>query len=68
MLGMFESAIAANVPCVWEDGTPNLVCDDGSVGGTPPAWGGPRRINTRLPAHTHEHTHGGFKQFTQSFR
>ena len=39
--GMFRDAIAVNVPCVHEDGQPNLVCDDGSVGGTPPCWGGP---------------------------
>ena len=38
---MFESAVAPNVPCVWENGQPNMVCDDGSVAGTPPAWGGP---------------------------
>lgn len=41
LLGLFQDAIAPNVPCVWEDGTPNMVCDDGSVSGTPPAWGGP---------------------------
>ena len=41
ILGLFSDAIAPNVPCVWENGQPNMVCDDGSVAGTPPAWGNP---------------------------
>ena len=42
-LGMFADAIEPNVPCVWETGKPNMVCDDGSVAGTPAAWGNPIR-------------------------
>eukprot|EP00446_Apocalathium_sp_SHHI-4_P031751 CAMPEP_0177246250 /NCGR_PEP_ID=MMETSP0367-20130122/50906_1 /TAXON_ID=447022 ORGANISM="Scrippsiella hangoei-like, Strain SHHI-4" /NCGR_SAMPLE_ID=MMETSP0367 /ASSEMBLY_ACC=CAM_ASM_000362 /LENGTH=753 /DNA_ID=CAMNT_0018698251 /DNA_START=54 /DNA_END=2314 /DNA_ORIENTATION=+ len=38
--GLFRDAIAGNVPCVHENGQSNLVCVDGSVGGTPPCWGG----------------------------
>ena len=41
ILGLFRDAIQPNVPCVDEYGTPNMVCDDGSISGTPAAWGNP---------------------------
>jgi hypothetical protein len=38
VLSMFRDAPAANVPCVFQDGSPNMVARDGSVCGTSPAW------------------------------
>jgi hypothetical protein len=35
---LFEEAPAANVPCVFQGGEPNMVAKDGSVCGTSPAW------------------------------
>ncbi|MBN1541570.1 hypothetical protein JW992_05455, partial [candidate division KSB1 bacterium] len=39
--GTFTDAIAANVPCVREDGSVNMVGADGSECGTAPMWGFP---------------------------
>nr|HET6901888.1 trehalase family glycosidase [Ktedonobacteraceae bacterium] len=41
ILGHFESAPHANIPCMREDGSYNMVADDGQVCGTAPAWGFP---------------------------
>jgi Mannosylglycerate hydrolase MGH1-like glycoside hydrolase domain len=41
ILGHFESAPHANLPCMREDGSYNMVADDGRVCGTAPAWGFP---------------------------
>ena len=41
MLGHFESAPRANLPCMREDGSYNMVADDGQVCGTAPEWGYP---------------------------
>ncbi|MCC6628484.1 MAG: hypothetical protein IT340_13930, partial [Chloroflexi bacterium] len=38
ILTLFRDAPAANVPCVFEAGEPNMVAKDGSVCGTSPAW------------------------------
>ena len=38
VLSMFRAAPQPNVPCVFFDGTPNMVAADGSVCGTSPAW------------------------------
>jgi hypothetical protein len=35
---LFTSAPAANVPCVFQGGEPNMVAKDGTVCGTSPAW------------------------------
>jgi hypothetical protein len=37
-LSLFRDAPAANVPCVFQHGEPNMVANDGSVCGTSPAW------------------------------
>lgn len=41
ILGHFESAPRANLPCMREDGSYNMVADDGDVCGTAPEWGFP---------------------------
>ena len=41
ILGHFESAPHANLPCMREDGSYNMVADDGQVCGTAPPWGFP---------------------------
>jgi hypothetical protein len=35
---IFRDAPAANIPCVFQGGEPNMVAKDGSVCGTSPAW------------------------------
>ena len=41
ILGHFESAPRPNLPCMREDGSYNMVCDDGQICGTAPEWGFP---------------------------
>ncbi|MGH2498115.1 MAG: MGH1-like glycoside hydrolase domain-containing protein [Ktedonobacteraceae bacterium] len=41
ILGHFESAPRANLPCMREDGSFNMVADDGQICGTAPEWGFP---------------------------
>jgi hypothetical protein len=41
ILGHFESAPHANLPCMREDGSYNMVADDGQICGTAPEWGFP---------------------------
>ncbi len=41
ILGHFESAPHPNLPCMREDGSYNMVADDGQVCGTAPEWGYP---------------------------
>jgi|SRR5450755_46003 hypothetical protein len=41
LLGHFESAPRPNVPCMREDGSYNMVADDGQICGTAPEWGFP---------------------------
>src|SRR5262249_38593373 len=41
MLSHFESAPRPNLPCMREDGSYNMVADDGQVCGTAPEWGYP---------------------------
>jgi len=41
MLGHFESAPHSNLPCMREDGSYNMVADDGQICGTAPEWGFP---------------------------
>ncbi len=41
ILGHFESAPHPNLPCVREDGSYNMVADDGQICGTAPEWGFP---------------------------
>ena len=41
ILGHFESAPRPNLPCMREDGSYNMVADDGQVCGTAPSWGFP---------------------------
>lgn len=38
VLSLFRDAPAANVPCVFQDGSYNMVANDGSRCGTSPAW------------------------------
>jgi hypothetical protein len=38
LLSLFRDAQQPNVPCVFFDGTPNMVAADGSICGTSPAW------------------------------
>ncbi|MFN0074441.1 MAG: MGH1-like glycoside hydrolase domain-containing protein [Chloroflexota bacterium] len=38
LLTLFRDAPAHNVPCVFSDGSPNMVARDGTVCGTSPAW------------------------------
>ncbi len=41
ILGHFEAAPHRNLPCMREDGSYNMVADDGQVCGTAPEWGFP---------------------------
>src|SRR6266496_862919 len=41
LLGHFESAPYPNLPCMREDGSYNMVADDGQICGTAPEWGFP---------------------------
>ena len=41
MLGHFESAPHPQLPCMREDGSYNMVADDGQICGTAPEWGFP---------------------------
>ncbi len=41
LLGHFESAPHPNLPCMREDGSYNMVTDDGQICGTAPEWGFP---------------------------
>jgi hypothetical protein len=41
ILGHFEAAPHANLPCMREDGSYNMVADDGQICGTAPEWGFP---------------------------
>src|SRR5579863_4517829 len=41
LLGHFESAPHPNLPCMREDGSYNMVADDGQICGTAPEWGYP---------------------------
>ena len=41
ILGHFESAPHPNLPCMREDGSFNMVADDGQICGTAPEWGYP---------------------------
>jgi Trehalase len=35
---IFADALAANVPCIFQGGEPNMVAKDGAICGTSPAW------------------------------
>ncbi|MBO0789854.1 MAG: hypothetical protein J2P36_02755, partial [Ktedonobacteraceae bacterium] len=41
ILTHFESALHPNLPCMREDGSYNMVADDGQICGTAPEWGYP---------------------------
>jgi hypothetical protein len=41
ILGHFESSSRPNLPCMREDGSYNMVADDGQICGTAPEWGFP---------------------------
>ncbi|HEY4383716.1 MAG TPA: trehalase family glycosidase, partial [Ktedonobacteraceae bacterium] len=41
ILGHFESVPRPNLPCMREDGSYNMVADDGQICGTAPEWGYP---------------------------
>ncbi len=41
ILGHFESSLRPNLPCMREDGSYNMVADDGQICGTAPEWGFP---------------------------
>ena len=41
IVGHFESSPHLNVPCMREDGSYNMVADDGQICGTAPEWGFP---------------------------
>src|SRR5712692_167447 len=41
ILGHFESSPRPNLPCMREDGSYNMVADDGQICGTAPEWGFP---------------------------
>ncbi|HEY6409230.1 MAG TPA: hypothetical protein VIY29_17345, partial [Ktedonobacteraceae bacterium] len=41
ILGHFESSPHAHLPCMREDGSYNMVADDGQICGTAPEWGFP---------------------------
>src|SRR6266700_2942033 len=41
ILGHFESSTHPNLPCMREDGSYNMVADDGQICGTAPEWGFP---------------------------
>src|SRR2546423_14573565 len=38
ILGHFESTLHPNLPCMREDGSYNMVADDGQICGTAPEW------------------------------
>ncbi len=46
ILGHFESALHPNLPCMREDGSYNMVADDGQICGTAPEWGFPLWTST----------------------
>src|SRR5438093_12250579 len=41
ILGHFESSPRPHLPCMREDGSYNMVADDGQICGTAPEWGFP---------------------------
>lgn len=48
LLTHFESAPHANLPCMREDGSYNMVADDGQICGTAPEWGYPLWVCDQL--------------------
>ncbi|HEY0752711.1 MAG TPA: hypothetical protein VGD98_01935 [Ktedonobacteraceae bacterium] len=48
LLTHFESAPRANLPCMREDGSYNMVADDGQICGTAPEWGYPLWVADQL--------------------
>ena len=50
LLGIFEDADAANVPCSREDGSYNMIAADGTICGTAPEWGYPLLVAETLYA------------------
>ncbi len=52
ILGHFESAPHPNLPCMREDGSYNMVADDGQICGTAPEWGFPLWCCDKLFART----------------
>src|SRR5260221_2233478 len=48
VLACFASAPRPNVPCMREDGSYNMVADDGAVCGTGPEWGWPLAVADAL--------------------
>ncbi len=48
LLTHFESAPRANLPCMREDGSYNMVADDGQICGTAPEWGYPLWVCDQL--------------------
>lgn len=54
MLGTFADAPVANVPCVREDGSMNMVAADGEACGTAPSWCFPFKTLRMLYAQTND--------------
>ena len=54
LLGLFEDALAPNVPCVHADGSFNMVAEDGSKCGTSPAWCFPFYIYSLIYSRTYD--------------
>jgi hypothetical protein len=52
ILGHFESSPHPNLPCMREDGSYNMVADDGQICGTAPEWGFPIWCCDKLFART----------------
>src|SRR6266581_1220706 len=52
ILGHFESAPHPHLPCMREDGSYNMVADDGQICGTAPEWGFPIWCSDQLFART----------------
>lgn len=52
ILGHFESSPHPNLPCMREDGSYNMVADDGQICGTAPEWGFPLWCCDKLFART----------------
>src|SRR5579885_426401 len=52
LLGHFESAPHPQLPCMREDGSYNMVADDGQICGTAPEWGYPLWCCDQLFRHT----------------
>ena len=52
ILGHFESAPHPNLPCMREDGSFNMVADDGQICGTAPEWGFPLWCCNKIFART----------------